>query len=70
MVPAKIMMPPMVGTLRRWSFRASPGSSTKCFNLATLMSEGVATITKTKAVEKAKISCCSTGRSVEALEQD
>ncbi len=50
MVPAKIIMPPMVGTDLRCSLRASPGSSTRCFSLATLMSEGVAIRTRKKAV--------------------
>ena len=52
MVPANIMMPPIVGTERLCSLRASPGSSTRCFSFATLISEGVAISTNKKAVLK------------------
>jgi hypothetical protein len=51
-----MMIPPMVGTERLWSFRASPGSSTKCFIFATLINEGVASSTTKNAVRHPNMS--------------
>ena len=53
-VPAKIIIPPIVGTLFLWTLRSSLGSSTKCLILATLIKEGVATKTTPKAVRNAR----------------
>src|SRR5690349_15248308 len=50
-VPAKIMMPPMVGITCLWSFLSSVGSSNSLFRMATLIREGVENKTTPKAVK-------------------
>ena len=52
MMAAKMMMPPIVGTLRLWSLRASEGSSTRCFMRATLIRLGMVSSTTMNEVRK------------------
>jgi hypothetical protein len=54
-IAAKIIIPPIVGTLRAWSFRSSPGISTSCFSLATLIKDGVVMRTTINEVKNPKI---------------
>ncbi len=52
-----MMIPPIVGTLLKCNLRASPGSSTRCFNFATLISDGVANRTTKNAVSAPRTIC-------------
>ena len=54
-IAPNITTPPRVGILHLCIFLSSVGESTKFFNLATLIKDGIANNTTNKAVKKPKI---------------